>query len=179
MVYFYFKYGKIKVKTKGRVNMVLQLTKEELNKLHEQLDELKLVKRPAVIERLQIARSYGDLSENSEYDAARDEQMFIEKEIKDIEEKIRVAEIIDTNLIDKDIVSIGKRVTVKESDTKNTVTYDIVGVTAVDAFTYKISKESPIGQALDNRKVGDIVTVQTPEPKERYQLTIKKIELVK
>ena len=157
--------------------MSLQLTSDELKTLHEQLDELKLVKRPAVIERLQIARSYGDLSENSEYDAARDEQMFIESEIKDIEEKIRVAEIIDTNLIDKDIVSIGKRVTVKESDTKNTVTYDIVGVTAVDVFAYKISKESPIGQALNGHKVGDTVKIHTPELKESYNLKIKKIEL--
>lgn len=157
--------------------MSLQLTSDELKKLHEQLDDLKLVKRPAVIERLQIARSYGDLSENSEYDAARDEQMFIESEIKDIEEKIRIAEIIDTNLIDKDIVSIGKRVTVVESDTKNTVTYDIVGVTAVDAFASKISKESPIGRALNDHKVGDTVKIHTPEPKETYNLTIKKIEL--
>lgn len=158
--------------------MSLQLTSDELKKLHEQLDDLKLVKRPAVIERLQIARSYGDLSENSEYDAARDEQMFIESEIKDIEEKIRIAEIIDTNLIDKDIVSIGKRVTVVESDTKNTVTYDIVGVTAVDAFASKISKESLIGQALNGHKVGDTVKIHTPEPKESYNLKIKKIELV-
>ena len=158
--------------------MSLQLTRDELHKLHEQLDELKLVKRPAVIERLQIARSYGDLSENSEYDAARNEQMFIENEIKDIEEKIRIAEIIDTNLIDKDIVSIGKRVTVKESDTNKEVIYDIVGITAVDAFQFKISKESPIGLALDRHKVGDTVTIYTPKPTEQYQLTIKKIEQI-
>ena len=158
--------------------MSLQLTRDELHKLHEQLDELKLVKRPAVIERLQIARSYGDLSENSEYDAARNEQMFIENEIKDIEEKIRIAEIIDTNLIDKDIVSIGKRVTVKESDTNKEVIYDIVGITAVDAFQFKISKESPIGLALDRHKVGDTVIIRTPKPTDQYQLTIKKIEQI-
>ena len=158
--------------------MSLQLTRDELHKLHEQLDELKLVKRPAVIERLQIARSYGDLSENSEYDAARNEQMFIENEIKDIEEKIRIAEIIDTNLIDKDIVSIGKRVTVVESDTNKEVIYNIVGITAIDAFQFKISKESPIGLALDRHKVGDTVTIHTPKSTEQYQLTIKKIEQI-
>ena len=159
--------------------MVLQLTQDEIVKLEEQLEHLKLVKRPEVIERLQIARSYGDLSENSEYDAARDEQAFVEREIQEIEEKIRTAEIISLDDMDDNVASLGKRVTVKESDTGNVVTYEIVGVMSTDPFALKISKECPIGMALQGHEVGITVHVNTPVPSESYDLKILKIEKVK
>lgn len=158
--------------------MVLQLTKDEVVKLEKQLEHLKLVERPKVIERLQIARSYGDLSENSEYDAARDEQAFVEREISEIEEKIRTAEIISADDMADNVASLGKLVTVRESDTGNVITYEIVGVMSTDPFAFKISKECPIGMALQGHEEGITVHVETPVPAESYDLKILKIEKV-
>lgn len=153
-----------------------QITKDELEKLQGQLDELKLVKRPEVIERLKIARSYGDLSENSEYDSARDEQTFIELQISDIEEKIKYAEIIDTKNSGIDVIDIGKTVKIKELDTNNIISYQIVGMTNVDPFALKISKLSPIGKALSGHKIGDEVIVKTPYKEDRYSIKILSIK---
>lgn len=93
------------------------MTLAEKEQLEQELEELKLVRRPEVIERIKIARSYGDLSENSEYDAAKDEQAFVEGQIQNIETKIRYAEIIDSDAVAKDEVAIGKTVTVQEVGT--------------------------------------------------------------
>lgn len=111
---------------------------------------------------LKIARSYGDLSENSEYDAAKDEQAFVEGQIQILETKIRYAEIIDSEAVAKDEVAIGKTVVVQEVNTTDQDVYHIVGAAGADIFSGRISNESPIAQALIGKKTGDIVTIESP-----------------
>ena len=134
-----------------------QMTQAEYRSLEEKLEELKLVKRPEIIERIKIARSYGDLSENSEYEAAKDEQGFLDTEIAKLEERLRLAQIINI------------------TDTQEEVTYKIVGISHADAFELKITQDSPIGQALFGHTVGDTVHVNTPFPQESYDLTILEV----
>ena len=138
------------------------MTKEGLEKLEQELDNLKLVKRPEVIERIKIARSYGDLSENSEYEAAKDEQAFIEGRISTVETMIRYAEIVDNANIDKNEVALGKAVVFQEIGDDEEEEYEIVGTAEADPFSGKISNESPIAQALIGRKVGDVVKIPLP-----------------
>lgn len=138
------------------------MTLAEKEQLEQKLEELKLVRRPEVVERIKIARSYGDLSENSEYDAAKDEQAFVEGQIQNIETKIRYAEIIDSDAVAKDEVAIGKTVTVQEVGTTDKDVYHIVGAAGADIFSGRISNESPIAQALIGKKTGDIVTIESP-----------------
>ena len=148
------------------------MTLAEKQKLELELEELKLVRRPEVVERIKIARSYGDLSENSEYEAAKDEQAFLDTEITELEEKLRLAQIINITDIQENIVSIGRRVKVLESDTNQEVTYEIVGIAHADAFQMKITQESPIGKALSGHTIGETVHVNTPIAQESYDLTI-------
>lgn len=145
------------------VEKTFPMTKEGLEKLEQELDNLKLVKRPEVIERIKIARSYGDLSENSEYEAAKDEQAFIEGRISTVETMIRYAEIVDNANIDKNEVALGKSVVFQEvGDDEEEEEYEIVGTAEADPFSGKISNESPIAQALIGRKVGDVVKIPLP-----------------
>lgn len=153
------------------------MTLEEKEKLEKELEELKLIRRPEIVERIKIARSYGDLSENSEYEAAKDEQAFVEGQISTIETKIRYAEIVNSDAVAADEVAIGKSVTVQEVGETDEDVYHIVGAAGADAFAYKVSNESPIGQALIGKKTGDIVTVQTPMGS--YNVKILKVEKTK
>ena len=148
------------------------MTQAEYQSLEEKLEELKLVKRPEIIERIKIARSYGDLSENSEYESAKDEQAFLDTEIAKLEERLRSAQIINITDTQENIVSIGRTVRVLESDTNQEVVYKIVGISHADAFEMKITQESPIGKALFGHTIGDTVHVYTPVPQESYDLTI-------
>ena len=145
------------------------MTLEEKEKLEKELEELKLVRRPEVVERIKIARSYGDLSENSEYEAAKDEQAFVEGQISSLETKIRYAEIVNS-----DAVAIGKTVTIQEVGESEEEVYIIVGSAGADAFAGKVSNESPIGQALIGKKTGDTATVETPVGS--YDVKILKVE---
>ena len=138
------------------------MTLEEKEKLEKELEELKLVRRPEVVERIKIARSYGDLSENSEYEAAKDEQAFVEGQISSLETKIRYAEIVDNAKIAKDEVALGKNVTFVEVGETDEESYQIVGTAEADPFSGKISNESPIARVLIGKKVGDIVNVPLP-----------------
>ena len=147
------------------------MTLEEKEKLEE---ELKLVRRPEVVERIKIARSYGDLSENSEYEAAKDEQAFVEGQISSLETKIRYAEIVDSDAVAHDEVAIGKTVTIQEVGETDEEVYMIVGAAGADAFAGKVSNESPIGQALIGKKTGDTATVETPIGS--YDVKILKVE---
>lgn len=131
-------------------------------KLEAELENLKTVRRPEVIERIKIARGFGDLSENSEYESAKDEQSTLETRIVTVETMLRYAEIIDANAVAADEVSIGRKVTFVEVGDDEEETYEIVGAAEADAFSGKISNESPIGQALIGKKVGDTVTIATP-----------------
>lgn len=131
-------------------------------KLEQELENLKTVKRPEVIERIKIARGFGDLSENSEYESAKDEQSQLETRIVTIQTQLRYAEIIDAGAVANDEVSIGKKVTFVEVGDTEEETYEIVGAAEADAFNGKISNESPIATAMIGKKVGDTVKVTTP-----------------
>ena len=141
----------------------LYLTEEGLEEIKKELDELKLVKRPEVINALKDARAQGDLSENAEYDAARTEQAIVESRIKDLEVMLERAVVITK--VDTDVVSIGTKVTLEYVDDEDTEEYSIVGSQEADPFTNKISNESPIAKAIMGLKVGTIVSVESPNGK--------------
>ena len=141
---------------------VFPMTQAGKEKLEQELENLKTVVRKEVVERIKIARSFGDLSENSEYDAAKDEQAFVEGRITTIENMIRNARIISEDELSKDAVSLGNSVTFVELPEGDEETYTIVGSAEADPFEGKISNDSPIAKSLLGRKVGDQVTVQTP-----------------
>ncbi|WP_288530153.1 transcription elongation factor GreA [uncultured Secundilactobacillus sp.] len=138
------------------------MTAEGKTKLEAELEDLKLNKRPQVVERIQIARSYGDLSENSEYESAKDEQSMLESRIKTIEHMIQYAEVIDSGQTDKDEVTVGKKVTFKELPDEEPEEYTIVGSAEADPISGKISNDSPIAQALLGHRVNDEVVIQIP-----------------
>ena len=137
------------------------MTQEGYEKLEHELEELKTVKRPEVVEKIKVARSFGDLSENSEYDAAKDEQGFMEQDIQRIENLIRNALIIeDTG--DNNVVQIGKTVTFVELPGDEEESYQIVGSAEADAFNGKISNESPMAKNLIGKGLNDEVRVPLP-----------------
>src|SRR5690554_7913319 len=131
-------------------------------KLEKELEHLKTVKRKEVVEKIKIARSFGDLSENSEYDSAKEEQAFVEGRITTIENMIRNARIIDEDEINGDTVSLGSSVTFIELPDGEEETYTIVGSAEADPFEGKISNDSPIAKSLLGHEVGQEVTVPTP-----------------
>ncbi|THE15368.1 transcription elongation factor GreA [Bacillus timonensis] len=144
------------------VEKVFPMTVEGKQKLEQELEHLKTVKRKEVVERIKIARSFGDLSENSEYDSAKDEQAFVEGRITTIENMIRNAKIIEEDANSAGKVSLGKTVTFIELPDGEEETYTIVGSAEADPFEGKISNDSPIAKSLLGKLVGDRVTVQTP-----------------
>ena len=146
----------------------LYLTEEGLEEIKKELDELKLVKRPEVINALKDARAQGDLSENAEYDAARSEQAVVESRIKELEVMLERAVVITK--VDTDVVSIGTKVTLEYVDDDDTEEYSIVGSQEADPFTNKISNESPIAKAIMGLKVGSVVSVDSPNGK--YEVKI-------
>lgn len=141
---------------------VYPMTLEGKEKLEQELEELKTVKRKEIVERIKIARSFGDLSENSEYESAKDEQAFVEGRITTLENMIRFAQIIDNNNVSKDEVSIGRTVTFVELPDGDEEEYTIVGSAEADPFSGKISNDSPIAKALIGKKLKDTVTISTP-----------------
>ena len=143
----------------GNKNTVY-LTQEGLEELKKELDDLINVQRPENIQAIKEARSLGDLSENAEYDAARNEQAQIEARIKQLEKMLENVSIIAD--VNTDTVGIGNTVSIKYVDDDEEDEYKIVGSQEADPFESRISNESPIAQALFNHKVGDIVTVDSP-----------------
>lgn len=137
------------------------MTAEGKAKLERELEDLITVKRPEVVERIKIARGYGDLSENSEYDAAKDEQGFVEGRIKLVETMIRNAVIIEETAEGSDVCTIGRTVTFQEEDDEPE-TYQIVGSAEADPFEGRISNDSPIAKGLIGHKVGETVKIVTP-----------------
>ncbi|CAM4138843.1 transcription elongation factor GreA [Bacillus manliponensis] len=131
-------------------------------KLENELEQLKTVRRKEVVERIKIARSFGDLSENSEYDAAKDEQAFVEGRITQLENMIRNAVIIADTDANSTEVTLGKTVTFQELPDGDEESYTIVGSAEADPFEGRISNDSPIARSLMGKQVGDEVTVQTP-----------------
>ena len=140
----------------------LFITEEGKAEKEERLRYLKNVKRPEVLDKLKVARDFGDLSENSEYDAAKKEQAFVETEIAQIEETLRKAKIISAKEVKNDEVSVGNSVVVFDMDFEEEETYKIVGVIESDPNKNFVSNESPIGIALLGRKKNEVVQVETP-----------------
>ncbi|BDR56426.1 transcription elongation factor GreA [Xylocopilactobacillus apis] len=138
------------------------MTKEGKKKLEEELENLKQVKRPEIINRIKIARSYGDLSENSEYSSAKDEQSTLESRISTLENMLRFAKIVEPGELEKNTVGIGKTVEFFNITDDDTETYKIVSSVEADPFKNKISVESPIAAALNGKKVNDEVSIETP-----------------
>lgn len=151
-------------------NKEVILTYEGLKKLEAELEECKTVKRREVAERIKQALAFGDLSENSEYDEAKNEQAFIEGRIATIENMLRKAKVIDDEDINTDAVSVGAKVTVKDLEFDDEVEYTIVGSTEADPMEMKISNESPVGKALIGHKVGDVVDVAVPDGIIQYEI---------
>ena len=138
------------------------LTEEGLRKLEQELEELRTTKRREVVETIKVALSFGDLSENSEYDEAKNEQARVEMRISELEEMLRSVTIIDQNEGKNEAVGIGSRVRVFDSDLGEELVYGIVGSMEADPFNNKISDESPVGLALLGSKPGDERVVETP-----------------
>lgn len=145
------------------------LTKEGLSDLQKELDELINVKRPANLKAIKEARALGDLSENADYDAAKNDQAELEGRIKKIEKMLENYEIIENTSNGK--VGLGSTVEIKYVDDDETDEYKIVGSQEADPFMSKISNESPIAKALLNRKVGDIVDVESPNGLYKIEIT--------
>lgn len=151
------------------------LTQEGKKQLEEKLDFLKTVRRPEVVKKIGVAREYGDLSENAEYDSAKEEQAEVEAEIAEIEDLLLYATVINKKNIDTSVVSIGTKVDLYDEDFDEDVTYTITGSRESDPKNGFISNESPAGKALLGHKVGERVLVVTPGGEIFY--TIKKISL--
>ena len=151
------------------------ITHEGLEKLKEELEHLTTEKRREVAERIKEAREFGDISENAEYDDAKNEQAMLEKQIADLEEKLRNARVIDAKSVDTDVVSVGVTVHVKDQKTDKSTKFKIVGSAEADPSESKLSNESPVGRALLGHKRGETVSVQVPRGPAR-KLKITKIE---
>lgn len=147
------------------------LTKEGKEELEKRLEYLKIVKRPEITERIKVAREFGDLSENAEYDAAKNEQAQIEGEILEIETKLKYAVIIEG--AKKGTVSLGSKVDFIDNETGELSTYEIVGTTEADVEQGRISNESPIGNALLGHKSGDVIKINAPLGE--VTVTVKKV----
>lgn len=137
------------------------LTFAGLKALEDELFELKVNKRREVAQKIKEAREQGDLSENAEYDAAKDEQRDIEARIEELEKLLKNVEVVDEDDVDLDTVSIGCRVKIYDAEFDEEVEYQIVGSTEADSLNFKISNESPVGAALIGRKIGETVEVET------------------
>ena len=153
---------------------VYPMTLEGKAKLEAELEDLKVNKRKEIIERIKIARSFGDLSENSEYESAKDEQAFVEGRISTLEKMIRFAEIIDDRDVAEDIVTLGRTVTFVEVPDGLEETYTIVGSAEANPLEAKISNDSPIAKAILGKKLGDCVEVSTPGG--TFEIKVTKIE---
>ena len=141
---------------------VTTVSSEGLKKLQEELDYLKTTKRKEVAEAIKVARGFGDLSENSEYDEAKNEQGLVEARIAEIEAMLKNVKIIDESNIATDKVSVGNRVKVYDETFEEELEYTIVGSSEANPVEFKISDESPIGKALIGSTIGEVVKAETP-----------------
>lgn len=146
------------------------LTYEGLQKLEQELQDLKVVKRREIAQKIKEAREQGDLSENAEYDAAKDEQKDIEARIEELESILKNVEVVYTDNVDSEKVNVGCAVTVREVKTGNVEIFKLVGSTEADILNNKISNESPVGAALMGAKAGTKVTVEAPNGSFQYEI---------
>ena len=146
------------------------LTYAGLKALEDELENLKVVKRREIAQKIKEAREQGDLSENAEYDAAKDEQRDIEARIEDIEKILKNAEVVVEEEVDLDKISIGCKVRILDMEFDEELEYKIVGSTEANSLKGKISNESPVGRALIGSKVGDVITVETQAGELSYKV---------
>ena len=146
------------------------LTYEGLKRLEEELEELKVVRRKEVAEKIKEARGQGDLSENAEYDAAKEEQAEIESRIVLLEKMLRNAEVIDDDEVNNDIVSVGSIVKLYDFEFEEEVEYSIVGSAEADPMNGKISNESPVGLGLIGHELGETVIIETPSGELKFRI---------
>ena len=146
------------------------LTREGLKKYEDELHDLKVVKRKEVAQKIKEAREQGDLSENAEYDAAKDEQRDIEARIEELEKILKNAEVVDEDEVDLDKISIGCKVRILDVEFEEELEYKIVGSTEANSLKGKISNESPVGKALIGKKVGEVITVETQAGAFQYKV---------
>ena len=146
------------------------LTYEGLQKLENELQDLKVVRRKEVAQKIKEAREQGDLSENAEYDAAKDEQRDIEARIDEIEKILKNAEVVIEEEVDLDKINVGCRVKILDMEFYEELEYKLVGSTEANSLKGKISNESPVGRALIGAKVGDTVTVETQAGDLKYKV---------
>ncbi|WP_019554932.1 transcription elongation factor GreA [Propionispira raffinosivorans] len=148
----------------------VMLTEAGLKKLEEKLEKLKSVRRIEVAERIKQAIDFGDISENSEYEDAKNEQAFIEGEILTLEKMLRNSQIIEDDKSNKGIVALGNTVVIKDLEFNEDQVYTIVGSAEADPKDLKISNESPVGQAIIGKKIGDTIEVHVPAGVLQYQI---------
>ena len=146
------------------------LTKEGKEKLEKELQELKTVRRKEVADRIKQAIDFGDISEHSEYDDAKNEQAFIEGRIQELDMMLRNVQIIDEEITQADVISIGSTVSVRDVELDELETYRIVGTVEADPMQNKISNESPVGASLLGKRAGDIVNVPAPIGTIQYEI---------
>jgi transcription elongation factor GreA len=151
------------------------LTPQGLEDLKEKIEFLSTQRRREVAERIKEAREFGDISENSEYDDAKNEQAMLERQIAELEDKLRSAQVIDEKSVTNEVVSVGVTVHVKDQKTDKSVKYKIVGSAEANPSENKLSNESPVGKALLGKKRGELVSVPVPRGPAR-KLKITKIE---
>ena len=154
------------------------LTPEGFKKLQREIDLLRGEKRREVAERIRIAREFGDIAENAEYDDAKNEQAMLEARIASLEDKLRSASVIDAKELSNDVVRVGSLVNVKDETSGKSLQYTIVGSTEANPSENKLSNESPVGKALLGNKRNDVVDVMLPNGKAR-KLKITKIDIAK
>ena len=146
------------------------LTKDGLKKLQEELENLKSVRRIEVAERIKQAIAFGDISENSEYDDAKNEQAFIEGRIQELEQKLRNVEVISEDKKPKNVVTMGCTVVVRDMELEEEMEYTLVGTAEADPEAMRISNESPLGAAILGQKVNKVVDVQAPVGTIKYKI---------
>ena len=146
------------------------LTKEGYNALKKEIDDLSTRRRREVAERIKIAREFGDIAENAEYDSAKNEQAMLEARIAKLEERLASARVIEKRDISKDVVSVGSTVRLRDVDAKQTVEYRIVGSAEANPAELKLSNESPVGKAILGHKKGETVEVTTPRGSLKYKI---------
>ncbi len=151
------------------------LTQQGLDDLKQKIEHLSTVRRREVAERIKEAREFGDISENSEYDDAKNEQAMLERQIAELEDKLRGAQVIDEGAVSTDVVSVGAVVHVKDQKTEKSAKYKIVGSSEANPAENKLSNQSPVGKALIGKKRGDVVSVPVPRGPAR-KLKITKID---
>jgi len=146
------------------------LTPEGYEKLTQELDVLRTDRRREVADRIRIAREFGEIAENAEYDDAKNEQAMLEHKIAQLEERLLNARVIDTSDVDTSVVSVGSVVRLRDVDAKETVEYHIVGSAEANPAEQKLSNESPVGRAIIGRKKGEVVEVTAPRGSLKYKI---------